>query len=70
MDNRALMLRVALPRGFPGVAGKLNAPGRGAAPWLLGVIGAVGLLTAGGSATAWATCRCGKLPRFPGRPRE
>lgn len=62
MDNRARMLRVALPRGFPGVAGKLNAPGRGAAPWLLGVIGAVGLLTAGGSATAWATCRCGKLP--------
>lgn len=61
MDNRARMLRVALPRGFPGVAGKLNAPGRGAA-WLLGVIGAVGLLTAAGSATAWATCRCGKLP--------
>lgn len=62
MDNRARMLRVVFPRRFPGVASKLNAPGRAAAPWLLGIIGAAGLLTAGGSATAWATCPCGKLP--------
>ena len=56
------MQRAVLSRGFPGVAGTLNAPGRAAAPWLLGLIGAAGLLTATGSATAWATCRCGKLP--------
>jgi signal transduction histidine kinase len=56
------MQRAVLSRGFPGVAGTLKTPGRAAAPWLLGLIGAAGLLAATGSATAWATCRCGKLP--------
>jgi signal transduction histidine kinase len=59
VHNRARMLRAASARGF---AGTLNASGRGAAPWLLGIIGAAGVLTAGGAATAWATCPCGKLP--------
>ena len=56
------MQSAVLSRRFPGVAGTLNAPGRAAAPWLLALIGAAGLLAATGSATAWATCRCGKLP--------
>ena len=62
MDHRARMPRALHPRGSTGIAGTLHAPGRAAAPWLLGLIGGVGLLTAAGSATAWATCRCGKLP--------
>lgn len=62
MYSRARLLSAVFPRGFRVIAGESSTPERAAPPLLLGMIAAAGLLVAGGSAAAWATCPCGKLP--------